>query len=117
MIAITIILALTTTVIAGLFKFWQTIIGWIKKVVNKIKEVLGLTPDGTRTFITRTADGLKNKSKYYYKSKVTSEWEEIVYTKAVDESEVPPEILAKVYKQTVDVEVSTTEELKLAINA
>ena len=48
---------------------------------------------------------------------MTSEWEEIVYTKAVSEDEIPDDILAKVYKQKIDVEVSTTEELKLAINA
>lgn len=89
MIAITVILLLSSALIAGLAMFWQNIIAWIKKAVNKIKEVLGLQPDGTRTFITRTAEGLKNKSKYYYKSKLTSEWEEVVYTKAVDENEVP----------------------------
>lgn len=117
MIAIAIILALTVAFIVGLVTFWKNIVEWIKKAVNKIKEVLGLTPDGTRTFITRAVDGFKNKSKYYYKSKVTSEWEEVVYTKAVDESEVPPDILLKVRNQATGVEVSTTEELKLTINA
>ncbi len=117
MIATMIILTLTAALVAGLALFWKNIVEWIKKAANKIKEVLGLTPDGTRTFISRTIDGFKNKSKYYYKNKVTSEWEEIVYTKAVSEDEIPDDILAKVYKQKIDVEVSTTEELKLAINA
>lgn len=48
---------------------------------------------------------------------MTSEWEEVVYTKAVNESEIPPDILAKVGRVAMNVEVSTTEELKLAINA
>lgn len=117
MIAIAIILTLSAAMIAGLLLFWRNIIEWIKKAVNKIKEVLGLTPDGTKTFITRTVDGFKNKSKYLYKNKVTSEWEEVVYTKPVDESEVPADILAKVRNQSVGVEVETTEELKLAITA
>ena len=117
MIAITVILALSAALITGLLVFWQKIVAWIKKAVNKIKEVLGLTPDGTRTFITRAVDGFKNKTKYYYKSAVTREWEEVVYTKAVDESEVPADILAKVKGVAVGAEVSTTEELRLAINA
>lgn len=117
MIAIAVILALSAALITGLLMFWQKIIAWIKKAVNKIKEVLGLTPDGTKTFITRAVDGFKNKSKYYYKNTVTREWEEVVYTKPVDENEVPADILAKVKGLAVGTEVSTTEELQLAINA
>lgn len=117
MIAIAIIMTLTTALITGLILFWQNIIGWIKKAVNKIKEVLGFAPDGTKTFIAKAIDGFKNKSKYYYKNEKTKEWEEVVYTKAVDESEVPPEILAKVRGVSEGTDVSTTEELKLAINA
>ena len=59
-------LALSGALITGLLVFWKNIVGWIKKAVNKIKEVLGLTPDGTRTFITQAVDGFRNKSKYYY---------------------------------------------------
>lgn len=117
MIAIAVILALSAALITGLLVFWQKIVAWIKKAVNKIKEVLGLTPDGTRTFLSRAVDGFKNKSKYYYKNTVTREWEEVVYTKAVDESEVPADILAKARGLAVGAEVSTTEELKLAISA
>lgn len=117
MIAIGIILALSAVFIAGLLVFWQKIVEWIKKAVNKIKEVLGLSPDGTRTFISKTADGFRNKSKYYYKNKVTTEWEEVVYTQPVEESEIPADILAKVRHQEIGMDVSTTEELQLAINA
>lgn len=117
MIGIAIILGLTAALITGLVVFWQKIVAWIKKAVNKIKEVLGLTPYGTRTFITRAMDGFKNKSKYYYQSKVTKEWEEVVYTKSVDESEVPADILAKARTAALDEEVSTTEELQAAISA
>jgi len=117
MIGIGIILALSAAMITGLLVFWRKIVTWIKKAVNKIKDVLGITPDGTRTFISRTIDGFRNKSKYYYKNKVTREWEEIVYTKAVDASEIPANILAKVRNQAIDTEVSTTEELKLEIGA
>ena len=117
MIAIALILALTGVFIAALVVYWQDIVAWIKKAVNKIKQVLGLEPDGTKTFISKAVDGFKNKSKYYYKHKVTREWEEVVYTKPIEESEIPADILAKVNSKPVGSEVSTTEELRLAISA
>lgn len=117
MIAISVVLLLSAAIISGLVMFWQNIVGWIKKAVEKIKQVLGFAPDGTRTFITQTTEGLKNRSKYYYKEQITKEWKEVVYTKSVDESEVPADILAKVRREKINMEVSTTEELRLAINA
>lgn len=90
---------------------------WIKKAVVKIKEVLGVVVKGVRTFIMKTRDGLKNKAKYYNENKITKEWEETVYTKSVDESEVPPEILAKLNAQKIGVEVATTEELQLVLES
>lgn len=117
MISIAIIVLLSAAVIAALAIFWKDIVEWIKKAAAKIKEVLGVKPDGTKTFISKTVDGFKNKSKYYYKNKISCEWEEVVYTKPVSESEVPADILAKVKVSPLDEEVSTTEELKLAIAA
>jgi hypothetical protein len=117
MITIALILALSGALIAGLVLYWKKIVKWIQKAVNKIKEVLGIAVQGTRTFITKTLSGFKNKSKYYNENKKTGEWEETVYTKEVDESEIPPEILVKVKIQKIDIEVQTTEDLKLLINA
>lgn len=42
MIAIAIILTLSAAMIAGLLLFWKNIVEWIRKAVNKIKEVLSL---------------------------------------------------------------------------
>lgn len=117
MIAMTIIFALSAVFIMGLVVFWRKMVEWIKKAANKIKEVLDVVVEGTRTFIMRTKDGLKNKSVYYNVNKITGEMEATVYTKKVDESEVPPEILAKVNAAEIGVEVSTTEELRLALEA
>lgn len=117
MISIALILGLTAGVIALLAIFWRDIVEWIKKATNKIKQVLGISVQGTRTFISKTSEGLKNKSKYYYQNVKTREWEEVVYTKNVSENDVPADILAKVKKKRMNEEVSTTEELKLALDA
>lgn len=115
MIEVVFILGLSAAVIAVLAVYWQNIIEWIKKAVKKIKDVLGVAVEGIRTFIMRTHDGFKSKARHYYRNKITREWEEVVYQENVDESEVPPEILAKVNAQGFDVEVSTTEELQLEL--
>lgn len=117
MIMMGVFLALSATLIAGLAIFWQKMVSWIKKAAEKIQEVLKVAVEGTKTFIVKTQEGFKNKSKYYNKNKLTQEWEETVYTKSVPESEIPPEILMKVRNQELDQEVSTTEELRLAISA
>jgi hypothetical protein len=117
MIAIAMILALSGAFIAGLLVFWKTLVNWIKKAVDKIKAVLDIAVHGTRTFLVKTREGLQNKAKYYNENKLSGEWEETVYTKSVSESDVPADILAKVRVTSIDVEVSTTEELKLAISA
>lgn len=115
MISIAIILSLTIGFIAALCVYWKNIVGWIKKAANKIKEVLGIAVQGTRTFIEKTATGFQNRSKYYNENKITGEWEERIYTQIVPESEIPPEILEKVRNQPIGQEVSTTEELQLVL--
>lgn len=115
MISIAIILGIAAAFIATLIIFWKNIVEWIKKAVKKLQEVLGIVVKGTKTFIKRTADGMQNISKYYNVNKLTGEWEENIYTKAVSESEVPEDILKKVQKYGLDEEVSTTEELQLAL--
>ena len=117
MITIAIILALTAVFTAALVTYWKNIVEWIKKAYAKIKEVLGVAVQGVRSFVTKTAEGFKNKTKYYNENKLTGEWEETIYMKVVSESEIPPEILQKVRSVKIDTEVQTTDELKLAINA
>lgn len=116
MISIAIILSLTAAFIMGLVAFWKNIVQWIKKAVDRIKEVLGVQVQGTRTFVKKCAEGFKNVSKYYSENKLTGEWEENVLTQSVSEKEIPAEILAKVKKSAVGREISTTKELELALS-
>lgn len=114
MIAIALILALSVAAISSLILFWRDIVNWIKKATKKITDVLRVTVSGTRTFISRIAGKLINKSKYYYINKITGEYEEVVYTKEVDPSEVPKDILLKAVEGR---DVSTTEELRLQLES
>lgn len=113
MIAIGIILGAVLIAVAF---FWKDIVEWIKKAVNKIQQVFGVVVDGVKTYIIRMGECLKVRAKYYNKNKVTKEWEEKITTKDINENDVPADILAKVKKAEIGVEVSTTEELKLVLN-
>ena len=117
MITFLVIAGLSGLLIAGLIKFWKEIVEWIKKAADKIKTTFGLVVKGTRTFIVKTLDGLRNRAKHYNENETTGEWEETVVHTNVDESDVSADILAKVRVQTIDIEIQTTEELRLAITA
>lgn len=116
MISIVIILSLSAAFIMGLHVFWKNIVQWIKKAVDRIKEVLGLQVQGTRTFIKKCEEGFKNVSKYYSENKLTGEWEENVLTQSVSENDIPAKILAKVKKSAVGREISTTKALELELS-
>ncbi len=117
MIPIMLVLGLSVAAIALLAKYWQNIVKWIKKAVNKIQEVLKVLVEGTRTFISKLNGQFVNKSKYYYKNKVTKEFEEVIYTREVDLNEIPPEIMAKFLNATEGTDISTTDELKLNLES
>jgi nucleoside diphosphate kinase len=104
------ILLLLGAVVVGLTVFWKQLVEWMKRIVQKLKEVLKVPIEGMKTFITRTKDGLKNIAKSYSKNKITGEFEETITRKAVNESDVPAEIRAKI-SGTFDIEIDTTEEL------
>ncbi|PWM65461.1 MAG: hypothetical protein DBX61_10110 [Clostridiales bacterium] len=116
MIAIGIILALTAAFVAGLVKYWGKIVEWIKKSVKKIQEVLGICIQGTRTFVKKSfGEVTVNIVKHYDVDRITGEWQETVFEKKVD-SEIPPEILAKINNSIIGTEVPTTKEFELVLS-
>lgn len=117
MIPIMLILGLSVSAIALLARYWKNIVKWIKRAVNKIQEVLRVLVEGTRTFISKLNGQFVNKSKYYYKNKITKELEELVYTRGVSINEIPPEIMAKLHKAAEGTDISTTDELKLNLES
>ncbi len=112
MISIALILGLSVAAIFLLGRYWQKIVEWTKKAVEKIGQVLHLVVEGMKSFIVRVQDGFANKMYYYSKDKISGEWMATVYTEEVSESEIPPDILAMVKTAHIDVEVETTEQFR-----
>lgn len=80
---------------AGLLTaFWNDVVSWIKRAVQKVKEILGVVSYGFTVFVRKIEEGLKEISKHYTKNQ-NNTWQETIITKQISESEVPAEIRAK----------------------
>lgn len=90
--------------------FWNDMVSWLKRAVQKVKEVIGVVSYGFTVFVRKLREGLKEISKHY--SKKQNKWQETIVTKEIDESEVPDEIKAKA-SMSRDVEITDELEMKL----
>ena len=102
--------------VAGVALFWRELLDWLKRGVEKVKEIVGAALEGAKTFVVQLSDGVKNVAKYYSKNKITEEYEETVTRKAVNENEVPEELRIKI-RMHMNVEIDTTEELLAKLSA
>ena len=114
MILSTIILAATVVAGASLIsKYWNSIIGWLKRAINKVKEIIGAVVYGTKVFIKKMKEAIKEISKHYSQDEI-GRWKETIVTREIPESEVPPEIRAKAMQMNNEVDITEELELQLA---
>ena len=105
----------TVAAVAGtVAHYWNEITSWLKKAINKVKEVVKGIVYGTKVFARKLAEGFKEISKHY--SKKGTQWEETTVTRTIDESEVPPEILAKVGRYETDLTNEYAEAMELEVS-
>lgn len=109
MIILASIIAACVVGILGIF--WDDILKALKKLIAKVKEILGRISYGCKVFVQKMREGIKEVFKEY--SKVDNHWEETTTTRIVSENEVPKDILAKAsYSEELDI--SERVELELA---
>lgn len=102
-------------VIAGIgivAAFWNDLVNFLKKAVNKVRQIIQGIVYGFKVFVKKLREGVKEISRHY--SKVDQHWEETTITKTIPESEVPPEILERA---GVNTELDITEELELELQS
>lgn len=112
MILTTILLGATLITGVGLLaKFWNEITDWLKRAINKVKEIIGTISYGVRVFIKKVKEGIQEISKHFHKN--GTQWNETIVTRTISESEVPEEIRAKAnyYSET---DISNELEMQLA---
>ncbi|MGD6778534.1 hypothetical protein ACQCT3_02265 [Sutcliffiella horikoshii] len=92
-------------------KFWNNILSWLKRAVQKIKQIVKLAVYGTKVFIEKIGSAFREISKHYSK-KENNQWVENIVTREVSASEVPPEIRAMAQQRR---ETDITSELQLEL--
>lgn len=105
---------LVGAVIAGtgiLAKYWNNIKSWLQRAANKVAEVIRGVVYGVKVFAQKINEAFKEISRHYSKNK-QGQWQETVVTREIDQSQVPPEILAMAQSQETDI----TEELQLQLS-
>lgn len=102
---------LTAGVVGIVAAFWNNIISFLKKAIDKVKQIVEGIVYGCKVFLQKLKEGVKEISRHY--SKVDGHWQETIVTKTIPESEVPPEILARA-NSTEELDITDELELQLA---
>jgi hypothetical protein len=87
-------LLLGAALIAGgslIATFWNDIVSWLKRGIQKVKEIVKVAVYGTKVFIRKTREAIEEISKHYSKDR-SGRWNETIITREVSEHEVPAEI-------------------------
>ena len=92
--------------------FWNDIVKFLKKAVEKVRRLVEGVVYGCKVFVKKMRGGVKETSRHY--SKVDQHWEETTVTKAISESEVPPEILERA---RANEELDITDELEMQLES
>lgn len=100
-------------IIAGagiLAAFWNDLVDFLKKALKKVEQVVAGFVYGSKVFIQKLREGVKEISRHY--SKVEGHWQETTVTRTISESEVPKEILQRAkYSNELDI----TDELQMQL--
>ena len=100
-------------IVGALAGFWNDIVDWLKRAINKVKEVIQHVVYGTKVFVKKFKEAIKEISKHYSQDEV-GRWKETIVTREIPESEVPPEIRAKAAQRNEEVDITKELELQLS---
>lgn len=101
-------------IIAGgtlLAAFWNDVVDWLKRAVEKVKTITGMIVYGTKVFIQKAYKAIQQISRHYSKDSY-GRWHETTVTREVPEHEVPEEIRNMAKKSQ---ETDITHELELQL--
>jgi len=93
--------------------FWKELVDWIKRVVEKVREVVAKVVAGVKIFVRKVGEAIKEIAKNYSQDE-QGRWHETIVTREVNESDVPQEIRDKM-KRSRGSDVDVTKELELQL--
>ena len=109
------ILLLGAAVIGGglIATFWNAIVDWLKRVLEKLKTLVQGAVEGFRIFFVNMQNTAKQISKNY--AKVGMKWQETIVERTVEINDIPKEYLEKMttygkqYEYTQELERQLTQ--------
>lgn len=111
---IPVILALGAVIVGGglLAAFWEDILGFLKKAIRKVQQVVEGVLYGSKVLIRKLSDGFKEISRHY--SKLGDVWQETTVTRTVSASQVPEDIRKRAERCD---ELDITDELEMELQS
>lgn len=97
--------------------FWKEIVGWIKKVYEKLPPSIKQNLQGAMAFLERIDNVLKNIMNYYSFNEQTQKWTETIVTKEVDDLNSIPEHIRKKLENSRKVDITDELQEKLELVA
>jgi hypothetical protein len=94
--------------------FWNNIISYLKKAIQRVQEVIQAVILGVRVFLRKTSDGIMQITKNYSQDQETKRWKETVVRRTLNEDEVPRE---KRNRLVMDEEFDISEELEMKLQS
>ena len=94
--------------------FWNDIISYLKKAIQKVSEVIHATILGVRVFLRKTADGIMQLTKNYSQNQETKRWKETIVCRTLKENEVTRDMRDRL---VMDEEFDISEELEMKLKS
>lgn len=94
-------------------KFWKEICNFLKRAMEKVRQIVRGVVMGAKIFVKKLWEGVQEISKTYSYDQTNRQWEETIATRTVPESEVPADIRALVGSSEVDI----TNKLEMQLSA
>lgn len=114
MIPVAVIVGATLIVGIGVaVKFWNKIISFLQRLVEKLKNVVQGVLMGVKVFLRKTKDGIQYVTKTYAQDKETKKWEEGLVKKDIEVKEIPKEEKQKLDQMEMDEDFDISEKLEL----
>lgn len=102
---------LTAGIVGVVAAFWNDIIDFLKKGIDKVRQIVDGIVYGSKVFVKKIYEGIQEISRHY--SMVDDRWQETTVTRTVSPNEVPDDILRRAEMQKKEVDI--TDELELNI--
>lgn len=95
--------------------FWNDLVAFLKKAIEKVQEVVAGIVYGTKVFLRKIGEAFKEVSRHY--SKVDDHWQETIVTREIPANKVPDEILARANALSNGQELDISDELEMQLES